>query len=795
MSSEPRTTRSNMMRQVVVFIAAFFVSILCLGVVFLYMPWSVLQNFLLTLLGLQGAPDVHRIVGGDWHMSRPLPPALVYAIIAVGLVLAFMNFHPRLSMRTSVRIGTCLCRLAMVAVLLVILCGLEWQARLETNQMQQWVVLMDDSASMSTRDVEERERFQAAADDLDRLRQAASGKVNLEVRTFSGAAFGEEAGQGPTLYADAVARAALSRSRPDRLVILSDGRDSEGRDLSRLGEDLQARDIRLSMKLYGSESPPVDRGIAAEPERNAIRLGEELVIRGSVSGSRAPGEEIVTLKEDGNQVKQFTVATRTERRFEVRHRPKKKGMHVYSLELAAGDAVLQNNTARFTADVIEEKINVLLIEGFPRFEFKLFKTVLEVDPLVNLVSISHLPGGGVYVQGTPLHRNPQEGLIGSQEDLFKYDVIILRDVPRSNFREGGDTTESRLQHIVQFVSKRGGGLIVGGGQSVYRAGGYTDSHLAPILPFDQTSAISGEDQFEGMFFVTIPKPAYEHPLLQLLSDPRENRERLNSLRQLDGSNNVGRFKPLATPLMTRSVKVKGQAGAMIDRETPILASMNVGEGKVLAAAVDTLWRWQLQPDFDDPPLTMLLANAVRFLAPPPGRKPGAPNVNLGDAAPQVGQELLLSTDLKDKNFDPIQGADLVVTVTPPAGKPYRIYPRDLPEEPGHYAYRVALEHPGQHQITARLGKFESTREIYAGVAEGEFADLSVDRTGAMKLVKAGHGEMIAGSMDDWLAKADMGPSHPAAVRHLEIWNSPLVLLLFLGLVSADCYIRKRQGLA
>ena len=73
--------------------------------------------------------------------------------------------------------------------------------------------------------------------------------------------------------------------------------------------------------------------------------------------------------------------------------------------------------------------------------------------------LAHVPGGGVYVQGAPLHRNPQEGIISSQEDLFKYDVVILQDVPRSYFRVGGDTTESRLQNVVQFVTKRGGAVF------------------------------------------------------------------------------------------------------------------------------------------------------------------------------------------------------------------------------------------------------------------------------------------------------------------------------------------------
>jgi hypothetical protein len=296
-----------------------------------------------------------------------------------------------------------------------------------------------------------------------------------------------------------------------------------------------------------------------------------------------------------------------------------------------------------------------------------------------------------------------------------------------------------------------------------------------------------------MFFVMIPKPAYQHPILRLLPELDTNRERLNSLRQLDGSNNVGEFKPVATPLMARTVSVKSETGKPVERQAPIMATMAVGEGKVLAAAVDTFWRWQLQPDFDDPPLTFLLANMVRYLAPLPGRKPGAPNVALADATPQVGQEFLLSTDLKDPNFEPIRNAELVVTVTRPDGSSYRMYPRDLPEEPGHYEYRVFIDQPGRYAVTAKFEKHESTREFLAGAAAGEFADLSVDREGISHLVEAAEGEIVEDT-ETWLRSVDVQPARKPAVRDLEAWNSPLLLLLFMLFVCVDCYLRKRQGL-
>jgi hypothetical protein len=752
------------------------------------------MNALLRFLGLEPGHDVRGITGGEWHVSRPLEPVLLWLLIALGLALALVNFLPRIAMRPRNRIASFLLRLAMLGVLLLVLTCVELEANVVTNEKQQWVVLLDDSGSMATQDAESATRFSAARQDLERIREEAGDGVQVSVQTISGRPIGDEPGQGPTLFGEALSRAALSRARPDRVIVLTDGRDSEGRDLRAMGEDIRARDVRLTVKVYGQDDAPRSAGISAEPERPAIRLGEEIVIRGSLSG-RSEGDQPVVLRENGKEVGKLVVSPAARGRFTMRHRPKAKGQHLYTVELTTRDSVALNKTARFTVQVVQEKINVLLLEGFPRFEFKLMKGVLEVDPLVNLVSVCHIPGGGFHVQGEPLHRNPEQGLLNSQADVFKYDVIILRDVPRASFRAGGDTTESRLQHIVQHVVKRGGGLIVCGGQDVYRAGRYENSHLAEILPFDLSSRIAGEDQFDGLFNVSIPKAAYDHPLLQLLPDPAENRERLNSLRQLDGSNNVGQFKPLATPLLTRTVKVKSKGETQAEKETPIMGYLAVGEGKVLGIAVDTLWRWQLQPDFADPPLTMLLANAVRFLAPPPGRKPGVPDVTLTNPAPQVGQELLLTTDLKDPNYDPIQGADLVVTVYPPKGKEYRMYPRDLPEEPGHYAYRVLLDQPGAYRVTATFGKFESVREFVAGAAAGEFADLSADRKGMTRLAQAAGGELVPGTMTDWLKKADRSPARQTATRAVEVWNSWLVLVVFLLLVSADCYLRKRQGLA
>ena len=750
------------------------------------------MNSFLRLLGLESS-QVHSIIETQWHAAEPLSDGLLASLVFLGLALAGMNFLPQIRMRLRVRLYTFLLRLCMVALLVAVVQKTEAHFALQLHQIQRWLVMVDDSASMATKDAGKDSRFWAAINDLGEIQKRVEGKVELDVRTLSGQPIGQSTGSGPTQIHEAIVRNVLSRGDLHRLVLLTDGRDLEGRDFTLTGQDLKARGISVSIGLYGGEVPPRDFYIHAEPEQAVIRLGEDLVVRGSINSPNPQSAYEVQLKENGKVVKTLTVPAEQSRWFLVNHKPAKAGKFNYTLKLAAMDSLPDNNRYSFTARVLEEKIKVLMIEGFPRFEFKLLKAALETDPMVHLVTISHLPNGGVYVQGQPLHDNPAQGLITSQSELFKYDVVILRDVPRILFRAGGDTTETRLRLIVDFVQKRGGGLIVLGGQDVYRAGRYENSALAEILPFDLSAQFSKQAQFQGKFFVNVPGAAFSHPMLRFFPDPEQNRERWNSLRELDGSNNVGRFRPLATPLLTRFVKLKNVRGEMEEKEIPLMAFHSVGDGKVLAAAVDTFWRWQLQLEFDEPPLQKLLANAVRYLAPDPQSRAGSPSVALTDASPQVGQEAVLSTVLKDKNYDPIEKADLKVEVKRPDGKTDHLYPRDLPEQPGYYEYRVSLDAPGHYEVTAISGKQRTTTNFIAGVSGGEYTNLSANRSGMKVLTDAAGGELI-NSVNDWLNGIDLNPSSREAKRELQVWNSPAVVLLLLLLVCWDCYLRKRQGL-
>lgn len=750
---------------------------------------------LLRLLGLDGVTVVERVEQWAWQTAANPPVWVVAGVAGLGLVVAAINWLPWLAIRRRLRLTSFALRLGLAGIILLALYRVELAVRLQVRKPQRWRVLLDDSASMQTADVGGRPRFDAALRDLDAIRGAVGRDVRLDVATVSGQPVGSTAGAGSTHLYARIAEHSLHRTPIDRLVVLTDGRDVAAHDFARLGRDLRAADVAVAACVYGSTQQVASASaVFAEPDSEVIRLGENLVIYGSILAPTDDDACPVRLLEDGEEVLAVSIP-RTERdTFRLLYRPETEGLHQYTLQLPGKAREALSSEASFMARVTPEKIRVLLIDGFPRYEFKFMRYVLDSDPMVELVSMTHLPGGGVYVQGEPLHANPEQGLINSRADLFKYDVVILRDVPRTLFRVGGDMSESRMRLLAAFIEDRGGGLIMGGGREVYRAGGYEGSPLAAVMPFDLGAACGTEPQFPGKFLVTVNHALYDHPILRLLPDSAANRDRWRNLRELDGCNNVGRARPLATTLLSRRLEKRDAAGKTVERTVPVLAYQPFGEGKVIATSVDTLWRWQLQPDFpDEPPLQTLLANMVRYVAPPPSRA-GEPQIRLKDRAPQIGSEAVLYTVLRDEQYQPLRNADLVVTVTHPDDRVERMYPRDQPDQPGYYEYRVPLEQGGRYHVVAECGKHKQETSFIASATRDEYADLSADPDAMAALADAAGGEVVTAT-DDWLRQTRDKPATVDSRRVLPVWNSPLAMILFIGWVALDCYLRKRQGLA
>src|SRR5438552_11226342 len=75
--------------------------------------------------------------------------------------------------------------------------------------------------------------------------------------------------------------------------------------------------------------------------------------------------------------------------------------------------------------------------------------------------------------------NPDELIAGfpkTREELFSYRAIILGSVEAASF------SPDQLRMIADFVSKRGGGLLMLGGRRAFAEGGWGGTPVAEVLP-------------------------------------------------------------------------------------------------------------------------------------------------------------------------------------------------------------------------------------------------------------------------------------------------------------------------
>ncbi|HXB71931.1 MAG TPA: vWA domain-containing protein, partial [Candidatus Acidoferrales bacterium] len=153
---------------------------------------------------------------------------------------------------------------------------------------------------------------------------------------------------------------------------------------------------------------------------------------------------------------------------------------VKTLQIAAtelpGEQNTANNTLTRVVNVGSEPRRILYIEGEPRWEYKFIRQAEEDDRMVQIASMVRTSENKVYRQGIADPKELAAGFPSRPEDLFVYQGLIVGSV------EAGYFTPGQQELIRQFVDRRGGGLLLLGGQFALADGGWNASNLIDLLP-------------------------------------------------------------------------------------------------------------------------------------------------------------------------------------------------------------------------------------------------------------------------------------------------------------------------
>jgi len=220
-------------------------------------------------------------------------------------------------------------------------------------------------------------------------------------------------------------------------------------------------------------------------------------------------------------------------------------------------------------DVRDDRIGVLMLEGQPRTELAFARRAVGGDPRFEVTR-------RLLLGGTAEGKADTEAAALRWSD---YDVVILGNVPAKQL------SFEALAELADAVRERRVGLLMVGGREFYHEGYYSRSELQEVSPVGFKLARPADEYHPRLRPTELGR---RHPVLVGVGEGAAAQGGSDQapalwdrLPPLAGAARLGEPKPLAAILAT------DPAGR------PLLAALDVGRGRSIAAAWDSTWAWAL----------------------------------------------------------------------------------------------------------------------------------------------------------------------------------------------------------
>jgi uncharacterized membrane protein len=735
-------------------------------------------------------------------------------------------------------------RFGALALLLLVIFRPAFVQRREEIKPAEVLVLMDDSASMQRSDAYggdagRRDKLsdvsglnpeRASRSELARRAVERHLLPHLAEEGYQARLYRLDAGLEPladldqlaarghaTHVGDALAQALTThRGRHvTDIVIVSDGRSNGGLVPLEAARSARASGIPVHTLVVGD----------TRPERNAIvelievppsaLEGDEIAVsvrvtgRGTQAGERArvvleelsdggPGdggearpvaEEEATLDDVGERVVLFAPpepggdGRPTERRFRVRVPP------------VSGETLTDDNAVVFTVRITPEKIRVLYVDGYPRWEYRYLKNLLlraDANLEVHCFLLSATPD---FPQETTRSLTPLLEVPTDRKTLLEdYDVVVLGDVNPYAVSLDPRRAEEFMLSLREFV-ERGGGLIFLAGQ-YDNPRAFVRTPLEELLPvqLDATGALTFEGDTTREFRAVLEDPANPHEVVRLHPDAEVNRalwEDEGGLRGFYWYQPVLRAKPGAQTLL-RHPSDQNAYGRF-----PLLVAGYFPAGRTLFMGVDETWRWRYR--YGDRYHERFWRNAIRWVA--LGRlKSGDRRSQLDALRPtyNLDERVTLEARVLDEDYRPSDRAAQAARLAGPEGEEAALDLTLVEGRPGLYRVTFEVEDPGLYRAWIELdGQRSAGAEFEVVLPSRENADPSPDPQTMRAIASMTGGVALELSQIQRLVAQFPGDEErrePISSELDDAWDHWGTLLLALALLSAEWILRKRMEL-
>ena len=297
------------------------------------------------------------------------------------------------------------------------------------------------------------------------------------------------------------------------IVLATDGQTTEPSSLRDALDVARGRKIPVLSLRVGLTTRPKDVEVGPLRAESSVFVNDLVAIEARLSARGLTGPTPVTVQlfaePSTATLDARTVMLGPERTsivVELRTKPTQAGRARYRVEAVplAQEHTTANNTDHIDVAILEARLRVLYVEGYPRYEYRYLKNALLREEAMEL-SVLLIEADDQFVQeGTePIRRFPN-----TPEELNRYDVVVFGDVdPRR-----GWLTAAQMGMLVDFVGDEGGGFgLIAGERAV------PHSYLG--TPLEKLVCIRIDPEFLGHYATSLPT-GYS---LQLTAEGRRSR--------------------------------------------------------------------------------------------------------------------------------------------------------------------------------------------------------------------------------------------------------------------------------
>ncbi|MBI3909746.1 MAG: VWA domain-containing protein [Armatimonadetes bacterium] len=570
------------------------------------------------------------------------------------------------------------------------------------------------------------------------------------------------------------------------VIVLSDGGQNMGPDPVIAARRAAENRIPIYTAGFGDPNDPRDLAVVNILADEIVRKGDEVVVQVVLRQRKYEGATVPLVLRLG-QKELGRAELRLENDLEVHSFafiPEQTGLFklTASVPVQPGETNRNNNTRSFNLRIIDKKLKILAIEGEPRWEFRYLKNAILRDKTVHfacLLADGELGSGGegnVKIFGFPRDR----------KELFSYDLILLGDVPRGFF------TSVDLENIVAFVEQRGGSLIVIAGENAM-PWQYRGEKLAEVLPV-LIPPYPEQRVFREPFQVQLTDKGRDNPMMWLAADPQESAQIWQRLPGVYWCGLSDGRKRSAEVLATHPSIRKGPEGEL----APLMLHMNVGNGRVFMSLVDSTWQWRFA--VGDKYFYRFWAQIIRTMK--PQELPGADaftRITTDQNNYVLGQKARITARLLTPNYQPVRQSEVRAEVRRQNdGQAFPLRLEPVIGNAGSYSTEWLLPLPGDYRLSV-VGyggrKTEGLRDFNVEVSSIELDEPALKEQTLRQIAEISGGAYVplteVGRLPDRIP--DASQRLQSRLEH-ELWDTPLLLILFSLFLVGEWALRKWKGL-